>query len=156
MNSFKRQYKLGQDGRRNKLINVSLYIETPTYAKTLDLPVGYWLGEAPSKVASAIGQPLYTDSFTASMDRISYTRILVETDVSQPLMPFSECLTRGKCTTRASPGFDGVEIHGAHGYLIDQFMKDQVNDRTDQYGGSLENRCRFALEIVEAIVNEIG
>ncbi|OMO85677.1 hypothetical protein CCACVL1_10052 [Corchorus capsularis] len=53
-------------------------------------------------------------------------------------------------------GFDGVEIHGAHGYLIDQFLKDRVNDRTDQYGGSLENRCRFALEIVEAIVNEIG
>ncbi|XP_015088993.1 12-oxophytodienoate reductase 1 [Solanum pennellii] len=53
-------------------------------------------------------------------------------------------------------GFDGVEIHGAHGYLIDQFMKDQVNDRSDKYGGSLENRCRFALEIVEAVVNEIG
>ena len=53
-------------------------------------------------------------------------------------------------------GFDGVEIHGAHGYLIDQFMKDQVNDRTDQYGGSLENRCRFALEIVEAVSIEIG
>ncbi|GKV52560.1 hypothetical protein SLEP1_g59137 [Rubroshorea leprosula] len=45
-------------------------------------------------------------------------------------------------------GFDGVEIHAAHGYLIDQFLKDQVNDRTDQYGGSLENRCRFALEII--------
>ncbi|KAK9929879.1 hypothetical protein M0R45_026952 [Rubus argutus] len=53
-------------------------------------------------------------------------------------------------------GFDGVEIHGAHGFLIDQFFKDQVNDRTDQYGGSLENRCRFALEIVEAVTNEIG
>ncbi|KAI3765579.1 hypothetical protein L2E82_15617 [Cichorium intybus] len=53
-------------------------------------------------------------------------------------------------------GFDGVEIHGAHGYLIEQFLKDQVNDRTDQYGGSLQNRCRFALEIVDAIVNEIG
>ncbi|XP_056699396.1 putative 12-oxophytodienoate reductase 11 isoform X2 [Spinacia oleracea] len=53
-------------------------------------------------------------------------------------------------------GFDGVELHGAHGYLIDQFMKDQVNDRTDHYGGSLENRCRFALEVVEAVVNEIG
>ncbi|EXB88216.1 Putative 12-oxophytodienoate reductase 11 [Morus notabilis] len=53
-------------------------------------------------------------------------------------------------------GFDGVEIHGAHGYLIDQFLKDQVNDRKDKYGGSLENRCRFALEVVEAIVNEIG
>ncbi|XXG39485.1 hypothetical protein AAC387_Pa01g0431 [Persea americana] len=53
-------------------------------------------------------------------------------------------------------GFDGVEIHGAHGYLIDQFLKDQVNDRTDDYGGSLANRSRFALEVVEAVVNEIG
>ncbi|CDP18872.1 unnamed protein product [Coffea canephora] len=53
-------------------------------------------------------------------------------------------------------GFDGVEIHGAHGYLIEQFLKDQVNDRTDAYGGSLENRCRFALEIVEAVSNAIG
>ncbi|ONK73022.1 uncharacterized protein A4U43_C04F26290 [Asparagus officinalis] len=53
-------------------------------------------------------------------------------------------------------GFDGVEIHGAAGYIIDQFMKDSVNDRTDEYGGSLENRCRFPLEIVSAIVDEIG
>ncbi|GLJ17103.1 hypothetical protein SUGI_0295860 [Cryptomeria japonica] len=53
-------------------------------------------------------------------------------------------------------GFDGVEIHGAHGYLVDQFLKDSVNDRTDRYGGNLENRCRFALEMVEAVVDEIG
>ncbi|XP_020677950.1 putative 12-oxophytodienoate reductase 4 isoform X3 [Dendrobium catenatum] len=53
-------------------------------------------------------------------------------------------------------GFDGVEIHGSHGFLIEQFMKDSVNDRTDEYGGRIENRCRFTLEIVEAIVNEIG
>ncbi|KAL2529323.1 12-oxophytodienoate reductase 2 [Forsythia ovata] len=53
-------------------------------------------------------------------------------------------------------GFDGVEIHGANGYLIDQFLKDQINDRTDEYGGSLENRCRFALELIEAVSNEIG
>ncbi|EOY26075.1 12-oxophytodienoate reductase 2 isoform 2, partial [Theobroma cacao] len=53
-------------------------------------------------------------------------------------------------------GFDGVEIHGFNGYLIDQFLNDQVNDRTDEYGGSLVNRCRFALEIVEAVANEIG
>ncbi|KAK9005386.1 hypothetical protein V6N11_042821 [Hibiscus sabdariffa] len=53
-------------------------------------------------------------------------------------------------------GFDGVEIHGANGYLIDQFLKDQVNDRTDEYGGSLENRCRFPLQIVEAVADEIG
>lgn len=53
-------------------------------------------------------------------------------------------------------GFDGVEIHGAHGYLLEQFIKDKVNDRSDGYGGSLENRCRFALEVVEAVVKEIG
>ncbi|XP_043721695.1 putative 12-oxophytodienoate reductase 11 isoform X11 [Telopea speciosissima] len=53
-------------------------------------------------------------------------------------------------------GFDGVEIHGANGYLLEQFMKDQVNDRTDEYGGTLQNRCRFPLEVVEAVVKEIG
>ncbi|KAI3959864.1 hypothetical protein MKW92_015199, partial [Papaver armeniacum] len=52
--------------------------------------------------------------------------------------------------------FDGVEIHGAHGYLLDQFMKDTINDRNHDYGGTLENRCRFALEVVEAVVKEIG
>jgi 12-oxophytodienoic acid reductase len=53
-------------------------------------------------------------------------------------------------------GFDGIEIHGAYGFLIGQFLKDGVNDRTDRYGGSVENRCQFALEVVEAVVNEIG
>ena len=53
-------------------------------------------------------------------------------------------------------GFDGVEIHGAHGYLLEQFMKDSSNDRTDEYGGSLENRCRFAVEVIDAVVREVG
>ncbi|SEG31524.1 alkene reductase [Bosea lathyri] len=48
-------------------------------------------------------------------------------------------------------GFDGVELHGAHGYLIDQFLRDDSNKRTDTYGGSIENRVRFALEVVEAV-----
>jgi len=52
--------------------------------------------------------------------------------------------------------FDGVEIHGANGYLVDQFIRDGANHRTDAYGGSIENRCRFALEVVDACVAEIG
>ncbi|KAI0651098.1 NADH:flavin oxidoreductase/NADH oxidase [Trametes meyenii] len=53
-------------------------------------------------------------------------------------------------------GFDGIEIHAAHGYLVDQFIQDLANRRTDEYGGSVENRCRFALEIVEAVSRAIG
>lgn len=53
-------------------------------------------------------------------------------------------------------GFDGVEIHGANGYLIDEFICDGSNKRTDEYGGSIENRCKFALEVVEAVANKIG
>ncbi|KAI0342276.1 NADH:flavin oxidoreductase/NADH oxidase [Trametopsis cervina] len=53
-------------------------------------------------------------------------------------------------------GFDGVEVHGANAYLIDQFTQDVTNKRTDEYGGSIENRARFHLEILEAIVEKIG
>lgn len=53
-------------------------------------------------------------------------------------------------------GFDGIEIHGAHGYLIDQFLKDGINDRTDEYGGSMENRCKFLMQVVRAVVEAIG
>ncbi|CAO3620021.1 unnamed protein product [Cunninghamella blakesleeana] len=53
-------------------------------------------------------------------------------------------------------GFDFVEIHGANGFLIDQFINSSSNKRTDQYGGSIENRSRFALEVVDAVVDAIG
>jgi N-ethylmaleimide reductase len=53
-------------------------------------------------------------------------------------------------------GFDGVEVHGANGYLLEQFLRDSINDRTDAYGGSKENRIRFPLEVMRAIVGEIG
>lgn len=55
-----------------------------------------------------------------------------------------------------SAGFDGVEIHGANGYLIDQFLQDVTNNRTDKYGGSVENRSRFGLEVATAVVEAVG
>ena len=62
-----------------------------------------------------------------------------------------------KAAERASEaGFDGIELHGAHGYLLEQFLLPQVNMRTDEYGGSLENRLRFAGEIIEGIRSEVG
>lgn len=53
-------------------------------------------------------------------------------------------------------GFDGVEIHGANGYLFDQFLRDSLNERTDAYGGSIENRARLLLDAMKAVSNEIG
>ena len=53
-------------------------------------------------------------------------------------------------------GFDGVEIHGANGYLIEQFLQSHTNLRTDQYGGSIENRARFLMEITQAVIEVWG
>jgi|CZKS01.1.fsa_nt_gi 2,4-dienoyl-CoA reductase-like NADH-dependent reductase (Old Yellow Enzyme family) len=53
-------------------------------------------------------------------------------------------------------GFDAVEIHGANGYLLDQFLQDRCNKRTDRYGGSIENRARLMLEVTDAVVSVWG
>jgi NADPH2 dehydrogenase len=53
-------------------------------------------------------------------------------------------------------GFNGVEIHGANGYLVDQFTQDTCNKRTDSWGGSIENRARFGIEVTKAVVDAIG
>lgn len=53
-------------------------------------------------------------------------------------------------------GFDGVQMHGAHGYLLDQFLRDGANDRSDAYGGSLQNRARLLLEVLDAAIGVFG
>ncbi|MDW3502855.1 alkene reductase, partial [Escherichia coli] len=50
-------------------------------------------------------------------------------------------------------GFDGVEVHGANGYLLDQFLQDSTNKRTDAYGGPIENRARLMLEVTDACID---
>ena len=59
-----------------------------------------------------------------------------------------------RCAMQA--GFDGVEVHGANGYLLEQFLRDSVNDRSDAYGGSIPNRARLLIEVMQAVVAEIG
>ncbi len=53
-------------------------------------------------------------------------------------------------------GFDGVEVHGANGYLLEQFLRDSINDRSDAYGGSIANRARLLVEVMRAVATEIG
>ncbi len=63
---------------------------------------------------------------------------------------------RAAARNAIAAGFDGVEVHGANGYLLEQFLRDSINDRTDAYGGSIANRARLMLEVMQAVVAEIG
>lgn len=67
-------------------------------------------------------------------------------DIEELIAAFSDCAARA-----AAAGFDGVEIHGAHGYLLQQFLSPWCNRRTDEYGGSLDNRMRLTLEVIKAV-----
>ena len=102
------------------------------------------------------------------LQTIDYPRGLSSTDRMEPLHGF-ECdrmttadikeavtsFAEGARRAREA-GLDGVELHGANGYLITQFLSSAINDRRDEYGGSLKNRARFVLEIVKAIRQEVG
>src|ERR1700756_5650380 len=84
------------------------------------------------------------------------------TDVSEPralelaeIPGIIDDFKRGAANALAA-GFDGVEIHGANGYLLDQFAKDGANKRTDAYGGGIENRAKLMLEVSKAAVAEVG
>lgn len=76
---------------------------------------------------------------------------MTSADIRETVTAFAEGARRAR-----EAGLDGVELHGANGYLITQFLSSAINDRTDEYGGSLENRARFVLEIVRAIRARVG
>ena len=80
------------------------------------------------------------------VDGVQTVKAMDQTDIDLAVMAYAQAAADAELLS-----FDGVEIHGAHGYLIDQFLWDGSNHRTDNYGGSLENRTRFALEVVKAV-----
>ncbi|OIB00997.1 alkene reductase [Paenibacillus sp. LC231] len=92
------------------------------------------------------------EMFTAKgMQEIPVPRELSEKDIQTTIADF-----RKAAVAAIKAGADGVEIHGANGYLINQFFGENSNTRSDKYGGSIENRARFAIEVTKAIVEEIG
>ncbi|MDD9267040.1 NADH:flavin oxidoreductase [Paenibacillus sp. MAHUQ-63] len=76
---------------------------------------------------------------------------MTEEEIAKVVRAFADAAAHAK-----KLGFDGVELHGAHGYLIDQFFWDKTNRRTDRYGGDLVRRTRFAVEIIEACRQSVG
>lgn len=102
---------------------------------------------APSAVA--LEAQLYTGA--SGMLPAPTPRALATHEVSVEAQSYAEAARRA-----VDAGFDGVELHGANGYLIQQFLSSNVNQRTDAYGGSIEGRIRFAVEAVEATAGAIG
>ncbi len=78
-------------------------------------------------------------------------RQMTTTEIEETVLAFAAGARRARAA-----GLDGVELHGANGYLITQFLSSGINNRTDEYGGSLENRARFLLEIIKAVRQEVG
>ncbi|QUG40425.1 alkene reductase [Psychrobacillus sp. INOP01] len=101
---------------------------------------------APSAISPNI------EIFTAQgMKEIPTPRALSEGEIKDVINEF-----RLAARAAVEAGADGVEIHGANGYLIQQFLSENANQRQDAYGGTIENRSRFAIEVAKAVVDEIG
>ena len=105
-----------------------------------DLPV------APSAIP--VGEEIHTPT---GKEKIPVPRALSHGEIPDIIHQFGQ----GAKNARKA-GFDGVEIHGANGYLLDQFLRDGSNKRTDNYGGNLKNRMRFPLEVARVVVKEWG
>ncbi len=110
---------------------------------------------------SGINEVLPVSSSAKAIDSSTHTlkgklpyevpRVLAESEMPGIVELFRKAAERAKAA-----GFDGVQIHGAHGYLIDQFLRDSQNDRTDGYGGTLEKRARLLLEVTDAAISVFG
>jgi N-ethylmaleimide reductase len=112
----------------------------------LNLPAGARI-LAPSAVA-AVGE-MYTDA--EGMKPNATPQAMTEADIKATIEEFAQ-----SAKNAVAAGFDGVELHGANGYLLEQFIRPNSNQRKDRYGGSIENRVRFVLEVADAVIRAIG
>jgi N-ethylmaleimide reductase len=115
-------------------------------AHPLNLPPGARV-LAPSALAAA-GE-MYTDA--EGMKPNATPQAMTEADIKATVAEY-----RQAAANAMTAGFDGVELHGANGYLLEQFIRPTSNLRTDRYGGAIENRARFVLEVADAVIGAIG
>src|SRR4051794_25065640 len=100
--------------------------------------------------SSAVTAPDYAHTYEGKIPYVE-PRAATEHDIRRVVGDYANAARNA-----IHAGFDGVQIHGANGYLVDQFLRDGANFRTDQHGGSIENRLRFMTEVLEAVGAEIG
>ncbi|KAK4548009.1 Chanoclavine-I aldehyde reductase fgaOx3 [Oleoguttula mirabilis] len=104
-----------------------------------------------TKKAEGTGD-VVSSSDLAMSDNSPAPRPLTEDEIEQYIKDYASAAKNAV----EGAGFDGVEVHGANGYLIDQFTQDVSNKRTDKWGGSIENRARFGIEVTKAVVEAVG
>lgn len=112
----------------------------------LNLPAGARV-LGPSAVAAA--GDMYTDA--EGMKPNATPQAMTEADIRTAIEEYAQAAKNAM-----TAGFDGIELHGANGYLLEQFIRPNSNQRSDRYGGSIENRARFVLEVADAAINAIG
>jgi N-ethylmaleimide reductase len=112
----------------------------------LNLPAGARV-LGPSAVAAA--GDMYTDA--EGMKQNAMPQAMTEADIRTAIEEYAQ-----GAKNAVAAGFDGVELHGANGYLLEQFIRPNSNLRTDRYGGAIENRARFVLEVADAVIKAIG
>lgn len=115
-------------------------------AHPLNLPAGARM-LAPSAVAA--GGEMHTDA--EGMKPHPAPQAMTEADINSSIAEFAQAAKNA-----VAAGFDGIELHSANGYLLEQFIRPNTNLRADSYGGPIENRARFVLEVVEAAISAIG
>jgi N-ethylmaleimide reductase len=115
-------------------------------AHQANLPAGAYVVGPGTEVCPG---EMWTDA--SGMQPHTAPQAMTEADIAQAVAEYASA-----ATLAVEAGFDGIELHAANGYLIEQFMNANVNKRSDNYGGSADGRNRFALEVAEACVNAIG
>lgn len=109
-----------------------------------------FLGGEPPVSASATTAPGHAHTFEGRQD-YQPARALETDEIARVVADYAHAAENAK-----KAGFDGVQLHGANGYLVDQFLRESTNQRTDRYGGSPENRTRFLREVLEALIGVWG
>jgi len=121
-------------------------MHTGRISHSLNLPAGARV-LAPSAVAA--NEQMYTDA--EGMKPLPEPEAMSEADIGAAIEEFAQAARNA-----VEAGMDGVELHAANGYLLEQFIRPSTNRRSDAYGGPIENRARFALEVARATIDAIG